>query len=133
MPIAARRLLQVRRAAAVWSSVRARWAPSRRSRTVRRVHSSSARHEQQRAFRAADVALKERRPLLLVPRETPLSLVHLENLTQVTRAGAIVIPAAPGFYHRPTTIAELVDFVVARVLDQLHVEHTLGRRWGGDV
>jgi len=83
--------------------------------------------------RAADVALKERRPLLLVPRETPLSLIHLENLTQVTRAGAIVIPAAPGFYHRPTTIAELVDFVVARVLDQLHVEHTLGRRWGGDV
>ena len=82
--------------------------------------------------RAADVALKERRPLLLVPRETPLSLVHLENLTAVTRAGAIVIPASPGFYHRPTTIEELVDFVVARVLDQLQVEHTLGRRWGGE-
>ncbi len=80
--------------------------------------------------RAADVALKERRPLLLVPRETPLSLIHLENLTQVTRAGAIVIPAAPGFYHRPTTIAELIDFVVARVLDHLQVEHTLGHRWG---
>ncbi len=83
--------------------------------------------------RAADVALKERRPLLLVPRETPLSLVHLENLTAVTRAGAIVIPASPGFYHRPTTIEELVDFVVARVLDQLQVEHSLGRRWGGDA
>lgn len=82
--------------------------------------------------RAADVALKERRPLLLVPRETPLSLVHLENLTAATRAGAIVIPASPGFYHRPTTIEELVDFVVARVLDQLQVEHTLGRRWGGE-
>ncbi len=80
--------------------------------------------------RAADVTLKERRPLLLVPRETPLSLIHLENLTQVTRAGAIVIPAAPGFYHRPATIADLVDFIVARILDQLHVEHRLGRRWG---
>jgi 4-hydroxy-3-polyprenylbenzoate decarboxylase len=82
--------------------------------------------------RAADVVLKERRPLLLVPRETPLSLIHLENLTQVTRAGAVVLPAAPGFYHRPTRIEELVDFVVARVLDHLHVEHTLGRRWGSD-
>ena len=82
--------------------------------------------------RSADVALKERRPLLLVPRETPLSLIHLENLTAVTRAGAIVIPAAPGFYHRPTTIAHLVDFIVARVLDHLHVEHSLGRRWGGE-
>ena len=82
--------------------------------------------------RAADVTLKERRPLLLVPRETPLSLIHLENLTQVTRAGAIVLPAAPGFYHRPATIADLVDFVVARVLDQLRVEHQLGRRWGSD-
>jgi flavin prenyltransferase len=82
--------------------------------------------------RAADVALKERRPLLLVPRETPLSLIHLENLTQVTRAGAIVIPAAPGFYHRPTTIEELVDFIVARVLDHLQVDHTLGKRWGAE-
>lgn len=82
--------------------------------------------------RAADVALKERRKLILVPRETPLSLIHLENLTQVTRAGATVIPAAPGFYHQPTTIAELVDFMVARVLDHLDVEHAIGRRWGGD-
>jgi len=82
--------------------------------------------------RSADVALKERRPLLLVPRETPLSLVHLENLTAVTRAGAIVMPAAPGFYHRPTTIDQLVDFIVARVLDHLQVEHSLGQRWGGD-
>lgn len=80
--------------------------------------------------RAADVALKERRPLLLVPRETPLSLIHLENLAQVTRAGATVIPAAPGFYHRPATIDELVDFIVARVLDHLQVEHQVGRRWG---
>ena len=80
--------------------------------------------------RAADVVLKERRPLLLVPRETPLSLIHLENLAQVTRAGATVIPAAPGFYHRPTAISELVDFMVARVLDHLQLEHTVGKRWG---
>lgn len=80
--------------------------------------------------RAADVTLKERRRLLLVPRETPLSLVHLENLTSVTRAGAIVLPAAPGFYHAPQAIGDLVDFVVARVLDQFHIEHAVGRRWG---
>lgn len=80
--------------------------------------------------RAADVALKERRKLILVPRETPLSLVHLENMTRVTQAGAVVMPAAPGFYHQPRSIAELVDFMVARVLDHLEVEHTVGRRWG---
>ena len=80
--------------------------------------------------RAADVALKERRPLVLVPRETPLSAIHLENMLRVTRAGAVVLPAAPGFYHRPTSVGELVDFVVARVLDHLGVEHTVGRRWG---
>jgi 4-hydroxy-3-polyprenylbenzoate decarboxylase len=83
--------------------------------------------------RAADVTLKERRRLILVPRETPLSLIHLENLTQVTRAGAVVIPAAPGFYHRPTSIDELVDFMVARILDHLDVPHQLGKRWGGDA
>lgn len=79
--------------------------------------------------RAADVTLKERRPLVLVPRETPLSAIHLENMLRVTRAGAVVLPAAPGFYHRPGTVAELVDFVVARVLDQLGVDHAVGRRW----
>jgi len=79
--------------------------------------------------RAADVALKERRPLILVPRETPLSLIHLENMTRLTRAGATIMPAAPGFYHRPRNIADLVDFVVSRVLDHLEVPHTLGRRW----
>lgn len=83
--------------------------------------------------RAADVALKERRTLILVPRETPLSLIHLENLTHVTRAGALVIPAAPGFYHKPASIDDLVDFIVARVLDHLDVEHALGKRWGGEV
>lgn len=80
--------------------------------------------------RAADVTLKERRRLLLVPRETPLSLVHLENMTAVTRAGAIVLPAAPGFYHQPQQISELVDFIVARILDQLDIDHSIGRRWG---
>jgi 4-hydroxy-3-polyprenylbenzoate decarboxylase len=79
--------------------------------------------------RAADVALKERRPLILVTREMPLSLVHLENMTRLTRAGATVMPAAPGFYHRPRGIDDLVDFVVARVLDHLDIEHSVGRRW----
>jgi 4-hydroxy-3-polyprenylbenzoate decarboxylase len=80
--------------------------------------------------RAADVALKERRTLILVPRETPYSVIHLENMLRLTRAGATVLPASPGFYHRPTEISELVDFVVARVLDHLEVEHGLGKRWG---
>ena len=79
--------------------------------------------------RAADVALKERRRLVLVTRETPLSAIHLENMLRVTRAGAVVLPATPGFYHKPTGIDELVTFVVARVLDQLGVEHELARRW----
>jgi 4-hydroxy-3-polyprenylbenzoate decarboxylase len=79
--------------------------------------------------RAADVALKERRPLLLVPRETPLSLVHLENMTRLARAGATVMPASPGFYHRPERVEEMVDFVVARILDHVGVQHTVGKRW----
>jgi flavin prenyltransferase len=82
--------------------------------------------------RAADVTLKERRKLILVPRETPLSLVHLRNLVAVTEAGAIVIPAAPGFYHRPTKVIELVDFIVQRILDQLGMDIEIARRWGGD-
>ncbi len=81
--------------------------------------------------RAADVTLKERRPLVLVPRETPLSLVHLRNMATVTEAGATVLPAAPGFYHRPKAIADLVDFVVQRVLDHLGVEADLVGRWSG--
>jgi 4-hydroxy-3-polyprenylbenzoate decarboxylase len=80
--------------------------------------------------RAADVTLKERRRLVLVPRETPLSGIHLENMLRLTRAGAVVLPASPGFYHRPASIAELVDFIVARVLDQLGIENTLAPRWG---
>lgn len=80
--------------------------------------------------RAADVMLKERRCLVLVPRETPLSAIHLQNMLRLSRAGAVILPAAPGFYHRPQSVQELVDFVVARVLDQLDVEHALSRRWG---
>jgi 4-hydroxy-3-polyprenylbenzoate decarboxylase len=81
--------------------------------------------------RAADVTLKERRRLILVPRETPLSLVHLRNLVAVSEAGAIVLPAAPGFYHRPTRIGELVDFVVQRILDQREIDISVAKRWGG--
>jgi flavin prenyltransferase len=81
--------------------------------------------------RAADVTLKERRKLILVPRETPFSLIHLRNLVQVTEAGAVVLPAAPGFYHKPARIEELVDFVVQRVLDQLQLEISVAPRWGG--
>ena len=80
--------------------------------------------------RAADVALKERRRLVLVARETPLSAVHLENMLAVTRAGATVLPAMPGFYNLPETVDDLVDFVVGRALDQLGVEHALLKRWG---
>ena len=81
--------------------------------------------------RAADVTLKERRRLVLVPRETPLSLVHLRNLVTVTEAGAVVLPAAPGFYHRPTDVSQLVDFVIQRVLDLLELDLTIAPRWEG--
>jgi 4-hydroxy-3-polyprenylbenzoate decarboxylase len=80
--------------------------------------------------RAADVMLKERRSLVLVPRETPFNTIHLENLLRLSRAGAVVLPAMPGFYHGPKTMADLVDFVVGKVLDQLNVQHSLFKRWG---
>ena len=80
--------------------------------------------------RAADVMLKERRPLVLVPRETPVSVIHLENMLTLARAGATIVPPTPGFYGRPQAVSDLVDFVVARVLDQLQIPHTLGPRWG---
>ena len=83
--------------------------------------------------RAADVALKERRRLIVVPREAPYSAIHLENMLTLTRAGAVVMPASPGFYHRPTSIDDLVDFVVARVLDHLGVDHSLVPRWGAEA
>jgi 4-hydroxy-3-polyprenylbenzoate decarboxylase len=81
--------------------------------------------------RAADVTLKERRRLILVPRETPLSLVHLRNLTAAAEAGATILPAAPGFYHRPQAVGELVDFVVQRILDHLELAIDLAPRWQG--
>ncbi|MCP8900812.1 flavin prenyltransferase UbiX [Gilvimarinus xylanilyticus] len=80
--------------------------------------------------RAADVALKERRQLIVVPRETPYSAVHLENMLKLTQLGAIVLPASPGFYMQPASIEELIDFVVARILDQLGLEQDLMPRWG---
>ncbi len=82
--------------------------------------------------RAADVTLKERRRLIVVPRETPYSQIHLDNMLRLTTAGGMVLPASPGFYHQPKTIDDLVHFVVGRILDHLQVEHDLVRRWGGD-
>lgn len=80
--------------------------------------------------RAADVMLKERRSLILVPRETPFNTIHLENLLRLSQSGAVILPAMPGFYHGPETINDLVSFVVGKILDQLNVEHALFKRWG---
>lgn len=80
--------------------------------------------------RAADVALKERRELVLVPRETPLSEIHLENMLRLRRMGAVILAAMPGFYHKPASIDDLVDHIVGKVLDTLGVEHRVGARWG---
>jgi len=81
-------------------------------------------------LRAADVVLKEGRRLILVPRETPFSAIHLENMLKLARLGAVVLPPNPGFYHRPQSLDDIVDFVVARILDQLDIPHALSRRWG---
>ncbi|GHC25529.1 flavin prenyltransferase UbiX [Aidingimonas halophila] len=83
--------------------------------------------------RAADVALKERRRLVMVPRETPLSAIHLEHMLSLTRMGAVILPAAPGFYHNPERIDDLIDFIVARILNQLGIEHRLMPSWGSGV
>ncbi len=80
--------------------------------------------------RAADVMLKESRPLIIVPREMPFSAIHLENMLKLVRSGAVILPANPGFYHHPQTVQDIVDFVVARILDHLSIEHSLIARWG---
>ncbi|MBS0498500.1 MAG: UbiX family flavin prenyltransferase [Gammaproteobacteria bacterium] len=80
--------------------------------------------------RAADVTLKENRPLIIVPREMPFSVIHLENMLKLARSGTVILPANPGFYHHPQTVQDLVDFVVARILDHLGVKHNLIARWG---
>jgi len=80
--------------------------------------------------RAADVMLKEKRPLILVPRETPFSAIHLENMLRLAHAGAVILPPNPGFYHHPQSVQDIVDFVVARILDHLGVEQTLVKPWG---
>ncbi|TDR81598.1 flavin prenyltransferase UbiX [Paludibacterium purpuratum] len=80
--------------------------------------------------RAADVSLKEGRKLILVPRETPFSALHLENMLKLARLGAVILPPSPGFYTHPQTIEDMVDFVVARIMDQLDIPHSLIRRWG---
>ena len=84
------------------------------------------------ATRSALVALKERRKLILVPREAPVSTPHLEAMARMSAWGVVILPASPGFYNSPESIGDLVDFVVARILDQIGVEHSLGRRWTGD-
>ncbi len=81
--------------------------------------------------RAAEVTLKERRPLIVVPRETPMTLIHLENMVRIAKAGAIVVPAMPAFYHRPKTVEEIEDHLVGKVLDLLGMEHSLYKRWQG--
>ena len=83
--------------------------------------------------RAADVALKEGRQLMIVPRESPFSAIHLENLLKLARMGAVVLPAAPGFYHHPKSIADLVDHLTGKIMDRLGLEHSIGKRWSGDL
>jgi len=83
--------------------------------------------------RVADVMLKERRQLILVVRETPFSAIHLQNMLAVTQAGAVVMPANPGFYYKPESVDDLLDFMVARILDHLQVSHNLLPRWGADA
>ena len=87
-------------------------------------------YEETLISRAAMVTLKESRKLVVVPRETPLSRIHLDNMIKIVEAGAILLPAMPGFYHRPSTLIEIIDHLVGKILDQLEINHSLFKRWG---
>lgn len=99
--------------------------------SMRTLAAIAGGHADSLVTRSADVCLKERRRLVLVTRETPLNLIHIENMARVTRAGAVVMPAEPGFYHRPQRVEDLIDFVVQRILDLLEVPREVAPRWGG--
>ena len=101
--------------------------------TMKTVSAISQGYASNAVTRTADVALKEHRQLVIVPRETPLRQVHLENMLKLSQEGAIILPAMPAFYHQPKSMEDLVDFVVGKILDVLHIDHHLDRRWREEV